>query len=196
MSLVDVLQEFGLFEDLTSAQLERIAAVASEQTFEPEAVVMAEYTRGDEMYFIKDGLLDVCISAQAGPGMGLYTEEGNGAAAGGNGAPVERELTTIARLLPGQAIGEVSLVDDGLRSATVVSVGPSTLIRIRRADLLQLCEEDPALGYVVMRNIAAELAFKMRSSGLVMRGELWRPEGEDLTPGNFGFEAPLPDEPM
>jgi CRP/FNR family cyclic AMP-dependent transcriptional regulator len=189
MSLVDVLQEFGLFEDLDSAQLERIAAVASEQTFEPEAVVMAEYTRGDEMYFIQEGLLDVCISAQAGPGMGLYTE-------GGNGAPVEREMTVIARLLPGQAIGEVSLVDDGLRSATVVSVGTSTLVRIRRADLLRLCEEDTGLGYVVMRNIAAELAFKMRSSGLVMRGELWRPEGEDLTPGNFGFEAPLPDEPV
>jgi CRP-like cAMP-binding protein len=142
------------------------------------------------MYFIKDGLLDVCISAQAGPGMGLYSEGGNGE------PPAEREMTTIARLLPGQAIGEVALVDDGLRSATVVSVVPSTLVRIGREDLLRLCEEDPRLGYVVMRNIAAELAFKMRSNGLVMRGELWRPGGEDLTPGGFGFEAPLPEEPV
>jgi CRP-like cAMP-binding protein len=189
MSLVDVLQDFGLFEDLDRDQLERIAAVASEQSFNAEDIVMAEYTRGDEMYFIKEGLLDVCISAQAGPGMGLYSQEGDA-------PPADREMTTIARLLPGQAIGEVSLVDDGLRSATVVSVGPSTLVRIGRADLLRLCDDDPKLGYVVMRNIAAELAFKMRSSGLVMRGELWRPEGDDLTPGTFGFEAPLPEEPV
>lgn len=191
MSLVDVLEDFGLFEDLDHDQLERIAAIASERSFNAEDIVMAEYTRGDEMYFIKEGLLDVCISAQAGPGMGLYNERA-GAPAGP--AAAEREMTTIARLLPGQAIGDVSLVDDGLRSATVVSVGPSTLIRVGREDLLRLCEADPRLGYVVMRNIAAELAFKMRSSGLVMRGELWRPGGEDLTPGSFGFEAPLPDE--
>jgi CRP-like cAMP-binding protein len=190
MSLVEVLQGFGLFEDLDQDQLERIAAVAQEKTFNPEDIVMAEYTRGDDMYFIKDGLLDVCISAQAGPGMGLYSEGGNGE------PPAEREMTTIARLLPGQAIGEVALVDDGLRSATVVSVVPSTLVRIGREDLLRLCEEDPRLGYVVMRNIAAELAFKMRSNGLVLRGELWRPGGEDQTPGGFGFEAPLPEEPV
>ena len=84
-------------------------------------------------------------------------------------------------------------MDDGLRSATVVSVGRSTLIRIARADLLRLCDEDPRLGYVVMRNIAAELAFKMRSSGLVMRGELWRPGGEGFDPRRLRFRAPLPD---
>jgi CRP-like cAMP-binding protein len=188
MPLVDYLEEFGLFEDLTREQLERIASIAEERTFGPDEIIMAEYTRGDDMYFIKEGLVDVRISTKAGPGMGLYNEED----APGQGT---REMMTMARLLPGQALGEVALVDDGLRSATAVSVADSVLIRIERDALLALCEEDPRLGYVVMRNIAADLAFKMRSSGLVLRGELWRPEGEDMTPGSLGFEKPLADEP-
>lgn len=180
MSLTAFLQDFGLFEDLSPAQLERIAAIAEERHFGPGEIIMAEYTQGDDLYFIQEGLVDVRISSQAAPGMGLYTQ--------GHAPDGDRELTTIARLLPGQPVGEVSLVDDGLRSATVVSVSDSTLIRIERDTLLALCEEDLKLGYVVMRNIAAGLAFKMRSNGLVMRGELWRPAGEDLTPGSLGFE--------
>jgi len=188
MPLVDFLEEFGLFETLDRAQLARIAAIADERTFGPDEVIMAEYTRGDDMYFIKEGLVDVRISTKAGPGMGLYTAE--------DGTPTPApDMMTMARLLPGQALGEVALVDDGLRSATAVSVGESVLIRIERDALLQLCEDDPRLGYVVMRNIAADLAFRMRSSGLVLRGEMWRPEGEDLTPGSLGFEKPLSDEP-
>jgi CRP-like cAMP-binding protein len=189
MPLVDFLEEFGLFEDLNRDQLERIAGIAEERSFAPDEIIMAEYTRGDDMYFIKEGLVDVRISTKAGPGMGLYNEEG------GASADADREMMTMARLLPGQALGEVALVDDGLRSATAVSVADSILIRIQRDALLQLCEDDPRLGYVVMRNIAADLAFKMRSSGLVLRGELWRPEGEDLTPGSLGFEKPSTDEP-
>ena len=182
MSLTAFLQDFGLFEDLTPAQVERIADIAEERHFAPGEVIMAEYTQGDDLYFIQEGLVDVRISAQAAPGMGLYTQ-------GGDVPDTHREMTTIARLLPGQPVGEVSLVDDGLRSATVVSVSNSTLIRIERDALLALCEEDLRLGYVVMRNIAAGLAFKMRSNGLVMRGELWRPAGEDLTPGSLGFDG-------
>ena len=191
MALTTFLQELGLFEDLTSAQLESIAALAEERAFSPDEVIVEEYTRGDDMYFIREGLVDIRISAQAGPGMGLAAQETT---------PLDahREMITIARLLPGQSIGEVSLVDDGLRSATAVSVSDSVLIRIGRDDLLALCDADPRLGYVVMRNIAADLAFKMRSSGLVLRGELWKsPEesSDDTGTAALGFDTPLPEEP-
>jgi CRP/FNR family cyclic AMP-dependent transcriptional regulator len=41
---------------------------------------------------------------------------------------------------------------------------------------LTLCENYPELGYRIMRNIAADLAFKIRNSDLSMREQLlWKP---------------------
>ncbi|HJS27983.1 MAG TPA: hypothetical protein VJ768_00060 [Anaerolineales bacterium] len=43
------------------------------------------------------------------------------------------------------------------------------LLRINRASLLDLCNKDPQLGYVVMRNLAENLALKVRTTDLRMR---------------------------
>jgi CRP-like cAMP-binding protein len=60
-------------------------------------------------------------------------------------------------------VGELSLVDGGPRSATVTAVTPRVaLARASRAALDALCENDKAIGYRVMRNIAADVAYKLR----------------------------------
>jgi CRP/FNR family cyclic AMP-dependent transcriptional regulator len=84
---------------------------------------------------------------------------------------------TIATLREGQTFGEVALVDQGIRSASARCATDSVrLLVIPRQKLLRLCETYPELGYRVMRNMAADLAFKIRNSDLSMREQLlWRP---------------------
>jgi|SwirhisoilCB2_FD_contig_81_4422384_length_1200_multi_3_in_0_out_0_1 CRP-like cAMP-binding protein len=176
MSASDFLQDLGLFEGLSREQLDRIAAVCVERRCEPGEVIFTEYARGDDMFFIKDGMLLVQISTQT-----QATEPPQAAS----------ERHTIARLMAGQYVGEQAMVDDAVRSATVVSEGNSVLLSISRADIERLCEEDPHLGYIFMRNIAQELSFKLRNTGLVMRGGLWSNEShEPPADSGFGFEHP------
>jgi CRP-like cAMP-binding protein len=176
MSASDFLQDLGLFEGLSREQLDRIAAVCDERRCEPGEVIFTEYARGDDMFFIKDGMLLVQISTQT------HATEPPQAAS---------ERHTIARLMAGQYVGEQAMVDDAVRSATVVSEGNSVLLSISRADIERLCEEDTRLGYIFMRNIAQELSFKLRNTGLVMRGGLWSNEShEPPADSGFGFEHP------
>jgi CRP-like cAMP-binding protein len=60
-----------------------------------------------------------------------------------------------------------------LRSATTRAAQHHTrVLMIPRAHLLRLCEAYPQLGYRLMRNLATDIAFKLRGSGLRLRQEL------------------------
>jgi CRP-like cAMP-binding protein len=57
----------------------------------------------------------------------------------------------------------MTLVDRGARSATVRAAdGPTVLQVIPHAALRELCEQDNHIGFVVMRNLAAELSLRLR----------------------------------
>jgi hypothetical protein len=50
-----------------------------------------------------------------------------------------------------------------------VSVDDTYLLKISRQRLMLLCDTYPELGYKLMKNLAADLAFKIRSSDLTIR---------------------------
>jgi CRP-like cAMP-binding protein len=83
---------------------------------------------------------------------------------------MQLEAITLTELRQGQVFGEVSLVDQGLRSATAkISQHGTQLLRIPRERLMLLCDTYPELGYRIMKNLAADLAFKIRSTDLTIR---------------------------
>jgi len=66
-----------------------------------------------------------------------------------------------------------ALVDQGLRSASARCAANNTqLLVIPRDKLILLCDTYPQLGYRLMRNLAADLALKIRSTDLRIREEL------------------------
>ena len=65
---------------------------------------------------------------------------------------------------------EMALVDQGPRSATVRAISDSTIVlTIDRQAFMDLCEANHHLGYIVMRNMAADLSFKLRHRNLTGR---------------------------
>jgi CRP-like cAMP-binding protein len=77
---------------------------------------------------------------------------------------------TITTLRRGQSFGEVSLVDEGLRSARARCAQDNTrLFVLPRDKLMLLCDSYPQLGYRLMRNLAADLAMKIRNTDLQVR---------------------------
>ena len=80
------------------------------------------------------------------------------------------EMVLLTELVSGQVVGEIALVDQGIRTATArISQNDSDLLRIPRDKIINLCETHPELGYKIMTNLAADLAFKMRNTDLSAR---------------------------
>jgi CRP/FNR family cyclic AMP-dependent transcriptional regulator len=153
MSVTDLLQQSELFLGLTTRQVEQIATLGQEVAYQAGDVIIREGDPSDEIYVICSGTVEVEVS--------------RGAIADVTGPP---RLTSLARLGQGQVFGEMALVDRGVRSATVRCVKDGTaLYAIPRQALWMLCDSDHHIGYVVMRNIAADLSFKLRHRNLRMR---------------------------
>jgi CRP-like cAMP-binding protein len=160
MPITSVLKQADIFYELTNTQLELVASICEERTYQTGAVIFAENTAGDELYIIAEGEVDIQIDPAV---VGISD-------AGG--------LYTIATLRRGQSFGEVALVDQGLRSAAARCAQHNTqLIVIPRDKLMLLCDTYPQLGYRLMRNLAADLAMKIRHTDLRLGEQItWSPK--------------------
>ena len=64
----------------------------------------------------------------------------------------------------------MALIDQGPRSATVRAIVEPTKVQvIKREAFEKLCMENNRIGYIVMRNLAADLSFKLRHHNLSER---------------------------
>ena len=157
MSLANILKQTDIFFELTPTQMELIAALCQERRCNAGDTVFEENAASDELYLIAQGEIEI----QVDPSL---VGEGDTQV----GGPV-----TIATLRRGQSFGEVALVDQGLRSASArCSANNTLLLIIPRDKLILLCDTYPQLGYRLMRNLAADLALKIRSTDLRIREEL------------------------
>jgi len=155
MSVVNVLKQADIFYELTGTQLELVASICSERHYQAEDIIFEENTPGTELYVIANGEVGIIVNPA------LVGKEERGGS------------FTIATLRRGQSFGEVSLVDEGLRSAGAKCTQPDTqLIVIPRDKLMLLCDTYPQLGYRLMRNLAADLAMKIRHTDLQVREQL------------------------
>jgi CRP/FNR family cyclic AMP-dependent transcriptional regulator len=163
MQRVNILREVDIFQDLSESQLERVAQICEERVRQIGAVIFEENTASDELYIIADGMVDIRVDPSI------------------LGIPSQADPTTITTLRRGQIFGEVALVDQGLRSASARCAANNTrLLVINRDDLIALCDQDFQMGYVLMRNIAVDLSFKIRSADLMIREQLlWQPGRDD-----------------
>ncbi len=156
MSVVTALKQADIFYELTTTQLELIASICEERYFQTGDLVFAENTFGNELYIIANGQIDIQLDPS------LISGEKS------TGGPV-----TIATLRRGQSFGEIALVDEGRRSAAARSSMHDThVVIIPREKLMLLCETNPQLGYRLMRNLAADLAMKIRNADLRVREQL------------------------
>ncbi|MEO0565785.1 MAG: cyclic nucleotide-binding domain-containing protein [Chloroflexota bacterium] len=151
MSVV-VLKQADIFYEFTNTQLELVASITEEQTYEAGEIIFEENTPGDELSIIADGE----VAIQVNPAL-LGKDASIGA-------------QTIATLRRGQSFGEVALVDEGLRSARAKATDDGArIVTIPRDKLMRLCDSYPQLGYRLMRNLAADLAMKIRNTDLQVR---------------------------
>jgi len=163
MPTTSVLKQADIFYEFTNTQLELVASICEEREYTLNELIFAENSNGDELYVIAEGEVDIQVDPAL---IGMAQKSGP---------------QTIATLRRGQSFGEVALVDQGLRSASARCTQHNTrLLLIPREKLMLLCDTYPQLGYRLMRNLAADLAMKIRNTDLQVREHLtWTPSSPE-----------------
>ena len=156
--VIDNLRRVEIFAGLLDEELLKVADLCKALRVPAGKAIFNEGDGGDELFIIHEGSVRVMINTRKPDG---------------TFAP-----STINMLYKGQCFGEMILLNSAVRSATVVAAEPTTLIVIREPDFRRLCDANPRIGYVVMRNLAQDLAYKLRSSNLLLRGNIRWQGGE------------------
>jgi signal transduction histidine kinase len=103
--IAEVLRGLPYFSDLPQTLLDQVCGKSERITVEADTTIIEEDSLSEDMFVIVDGEL-------------LVTKQGS-----------DREVT-LASLGPGEVVGEIALLDNAPRTASVTTATPATLIRI------------------------------------------------------------------
>jgi CRP/FNR family cyclic AMP-dependent transcriptional regulator len=147
MSIVPLLKKVDILNGLSESQLEKVVGLCREQTCNIGEIIFKENDQSSELYIIQDGLVEITLRVPE-PG-------------------AEHRSVTLGK---GQIFGEIALVDKGPRTASARCIADGTrLWMAKREDFISLCEEDTSIGFAIMKNVAADLAFKLRLINLTRK---------------------------
>ncbi|MEK7413605.1 MAG: cyclic nucleotide-binding domain-containing protein [Planctomycetota bacterium] len=141
----EILKRYSLFGGLIDAQLTHLIQYLQVETYDAGAVIVRQGERGDRLWCLIDGQVEVTRSA-------------------GLGSPA----VCIARLGAGATIGEMELIDMQPRSGTVTALTPCTLYALALRNILALQREDLPAFSLVMMNLARDLSRRLRQMDAAM----------------------------
>ena len=130
-SVAAALQQTAIFGELHDSALRELAQVCQQRTYRRGQFLWYEGDSGDYLVVIVRGLVKVTVTSPRGDEMLLVT------------------------LGPSEVVGELSVIDGGARSASVVALTPTTGIVIGRAPLIALMQRSPELLDVLLRSMGA-----------------------------------------
>lgn len=147
---IEVLRPVELFAHLDDEQLSKLAAHAREVQFRKNAILMTEGDAGESMYVIQSGLVKVFVSDEDGKELVLY-EQGAGA-----------------------VIGDIALLDDEPRSASVSTLDKTTALMIGKAGFIQCLTESPEMGLGIIRSLTQRLRHATEGSRSLALDNVYR----------------------
>ena len=121
-----------------------------EESFAKGAVIFGEGDPGDAFFIVRRG------------SVGVFKAYG------------KPDQVQIATLEPGRVLGEISVIDQGPRSATAVALEPTDVTRIRANNLTYQLAQCPAW----FRAIILDLVERIRQNGEIMAKRGIPPQGE------------------
>jgi len=129
--IVDVLRGLPYFADLPQALLDQVCRQSEKITVPGGTTIIDEDSLSEDMFVIVDGQLRVTKHGQ------------------------DREIV-LATLGPGEVVGEIALLDNAPRTASVTTNSPSTLIRVP-AEAFEALIEDSRVVRRMFRTVTSRL---------------------------------------
>ena len=137
-SIIDVLKEVPIFEELSNREIQNIARIAYQRHYNAGEVIIHEGQNAAGMYIMVDGQAEVTKALEDGTILHLTTLENSG------------------------LFGDVGLLDSSPRTATVKATQDSSIIGFFRPELLELMNSNPRLASKVIFKLGQILTTRFR----------------------------------
>jgi len=131
---VSTMRRIPLFAPIDPAKLKLLAFTSRRLTYEPGQSIFAQGDEGDAAYVIISGDADDLVSTPDGGEV------------------------VVARVAKNGIVGEIALLGDVPRTATVRARTELEALRVMKEDFLQLLREFPNLSILMLRDLALRLA--------------------------------------
>ena len=129
---VQSLKQVPMFRDIDPARLKLLAFTSERVEFAPGQRFFAQGDPADAAFVVLDGRATVSLDAPSG----------------------EIQLAELGR---NALVGEMGILADNPRSATVTAAEPTTALRIDKRVFLELLTHFPQMSIAVMRELAGRL---------------------------------------
>lgn len=126
---VELLRAIPLFAKIEPAKLKLLAFTSERLTYEADQVLFNQGDMGDAAYIVMDGEAAVLINTPQG-------------------------RIQVARFKRGDIVGEIAILCDVPRTATVQAVGNLTTLRVSKELFFRLVTEFPQMAIEIMRELA------------------------------------------
>ena len=138
--IIDRLGVLPFFSGLSTEQLGTVSEHINWLNLEPKTTVFKEADEGDAIYFILEGSIEVVIES-------------------GNGKSIQ-----LATLTEGHSFGEMSLIDNLPRSATIVANTKSDVLQLKKNDFDELLKKYPPIGVILLMELTDFLCQHVREA--------------------------------
>lgn len=143
---MSVMRTVPLFAGLDDSQLGAVAAVLRPRRVEPGVAIFSEGERSSSVFILVSG------SVGTSKRMGLAAQ----------GPADSARQKVLVHLRAPQFFGEMGLLSDLERSATITTDTDCDVLELTREDFERLAAADRALGFCLVHNIAVVLAERLR----------------------------------
>jgi CRP-like cAMP-binding protein len=139
--LIDIIMDIPFFEMLKADELAVVAKHMNYFEIDKDETLFKEGDKGDSVCFVISGALDIYKESSL-PGQNVH-------------------LATIRK---NRSIGEMSVIDEYTRSATVKARTKTSIVALTKSGFDVLLKENPAIGITMLKKIARLLSMNLRST--------------------------------
>lgn len=151
------LRKSFLFRGLPDDALTAVAQKVSIRNLAEGDVLMRKGEAGDSLFMINDGWFKIVAQDASGG-----------------------ELI-INRTGPGETIGEMALLDEAPRSATVVAISPAKVFELKKDAFQEILNQRPDVALALIRGFSSRLRF---STTYIQKAIDW---SQKIAAGDYGF---------
>lgn len=134
-----VLREIPFFEDFSEDEIDFFSRNVSLCNYPEHTVLFKTGDVADYLFFVVEGLVEVRL-----------------------GSPESKQI--VATFDRGCCVGEMSILDDYPRSATIVVTRPAELLIFSREGFEHVCREAPRVGVKFLQGLAKNLSIRLRKA--------------------------------
>lgn len=141
---VKFLSQIPIFQGLHKLALGKLLGIMYAKNYPADEMVFEEGETGRALFIIESGEVAVVKSIAHSPG------------------PAEEKV--IARLGPGSFFGEMALLEERPRSATVKTTKESVLHFVYKVKFDSFVEQHPGIGVRILQNLSKVLSSRLRET--------------------------------